>query len=754
MNITKNKLFYGILAFLILIDILVAFDLKLFYARATLSFLFITIVPGLLIMLIMKIREIGFWEYLVYVVGLSISFIMFAGLAVNWILPWLNITDKPLATWPILISFNILLITFWTIAKTRNKDLNPINIKLPKLDTLNTIMFTIPVLFPILAILGAFFLNNHGTNIITMIMLGGIAVYVLMIVVFRERLNPNIYPWALYLMGIGIMFSSLLRGQYIFNSDTGFEYQIFQLTKEKLYWSMDNLYHTYNAMLITNIFPTLLNTFIKINDYLIFKLIFPLFFSLIPVIIYFLNRRFSDKKVICFLGSFLFMSFIPFFTPIHNRQFFAVFFFALVIAIFFLKGFSILNKKLLFLILGATMIVAHYSTSYISLLIFLLTYLLINLFKLFGRNKGGKEFFFPRGTLIIVLLLLGFFWYSQVTPTSEGLIDFTHKSLSNVENLFSKDMGAEQNSIFDQFNIFYKYNSNILLYKNIENISLKYSNKESSYYPPETYTNYSLSVVQLPEHISKLSRKSLLIISFFVEIVKKIIKFFVIVGSLGIIYLGVCKKKIDLRYVSLVIISLLIILLVIIVPLASIEYDSLRTFHQMLIILSLPAVLGGIFLFRFFKYKYRLILVSLILILYFLVCSGFAQQAIGGLGTPSQLNNFGGGYYGLYIQNYEEKSISWISNTYKSGRIYTDWGGMTRFAVFDKDLKFNYLTTRVILPSLIGKDSYVYSSYINKLHNAGFIWVEHRSITFNFPTEFLHENKNKIYNNGGSEIFK
>ena len=213
-SISKNKLFFGIIAFLILVNILVFFNINQFFIRATLSFIFLITIPGLLIMLMLKIREVRFWEYLVYTVGLSVSFIMFGGLAVNWILPWLHITDKPLALIPILTCFNIFLMAFWLIAWIRNQDLKPLNIKFPKLDTTNQIFFIIPIIFPVLSILGALFLNNHGPNYLTMIMLGGIAVYVLMIVIFREKLNENVYPWAILMISLALLLSFSMRSWY------------------------------------------------------------------------------------------------------------------------------------------------------------------------------------------------------------------------------------------------------------------------------------------------------------------------------------------------------------------------------------------------------------------------------------------------------------------------------------------------------------------------------------------------------------
>src|SRR3990167_10030478 len=200
----KNKLFIGILILGLIVNLLIIFNLNYFYIRAILAFVFIITIPGLLIMLCLKIRNINFWEYLVYTIGLSVAFIMFAGLAVNWDLPFLGITDKPLALAPILISFDILLLIMWVYAILRNADIKPLEIKPIKLDTRNKIFFITPMLFPVLSILGAFLLNNHGPNILTMIMLGGIALYVLFLVLHRDKLNENVFQWAILLISISL----------------------------------------------------------------------------------------------------------------------------------------------------------------------------------------------------------------------------------------------------------------------------------------------------------------------------------------------------------------------------------------------------------------------------------------------------------------------------------------------------------------------------------------------------------------------
>jgi len=82
-KLLNKKLFFGIFIFGIIVNLLVLFDIQYLYIRAILSFVFLTTIPGLSIMLMLRIRKIGFWEYLVYIIGLSITFLMFGGLFIN-----------------------------------------------------------------------------------------------------------------------------------------------------------------------------------------------------------------------------------------------------------------------------------------------------------------------------------------------------------------------------------------------------------------------------------------------------------------------------------------------------------------------------------------------------------------------------------------------------------------------------------------------------------------------------------------------
>jgi uncharacterized membrane protein len=59
-----------------------------------------------------------------------------------------------------------------------------------------------------------------------------------------------------------------------------------------------------------------------------------------------------------------------------------------------------------------------------------------------------------------------------------------------------------------------------------------------------------------------------------------------------------------------------------------------------------------------------------------------------------------------------------------------------------------------LYPETIQRDSYVYLDYNNVTTQTVIQDVGGDLLYYHFPLEFLNSNKNLIYNNGGSEIFR
>lgn len=137
-------------------------------------------------------------------------------------------------------------------------------------------------------------------------MLGGIAAYVFAIVLFRKKLNHNIYPWAILMLNISLLLMGFLRSCYVYGVDINIEYHIFQLVKANQQWNMSLFRNFYNTCLSVSLLPTILSSFLKINDQYIFKLIILLLFSITPIRVYLFLKRYT-QSIFAFMASFFFL---------------------------------------------------------------------------------------------------------------------------------------------------------------------------------------------------------------------------------------------------------------------------------------------------------------------------------------------------------------------------------------------------------------------------------------------------------------
>ena len=150
--------------------------------------------------------------------------------------------------------------------------------------------------------------------------------------------------------------------------------------------------------------------------------------------------------------------------------------------------------------------------------------------------------------------------------------------------------------------------------------------------------------------------------------------------------------------------------------------------------------------------KYQVIFVSMVFILYFIFVSGFIPQIIGGTYPTMQLNNTGSADE-FYVHDAEIKSSAWLfKNRDNNERIFADSRASRKLWFSNNDNSDKIIKN--VFPSVIDNNAYVYSGYTNTLSNIAFVFVKGETISYNFPSEFLSQNKNTIYNNGGSKIFK
>jgi uncharacterized membrane protein len=761
MKLTRNTIFSGILIFGLVSNTLVLADIQFLLLRAIFSFIFLTIVPGLLLTLALRIEKIDFWEHLVYSIGLSVAVLMFGGFLVNWALPLFGIS-QPLSLAPILASLNALTLVIGLIAYIRNKHLS-IEIKPPKIPALDLILGAVATVFPVLSTMGAISLNNSGSNIFTMIMLGGIGVYVLLLIIFRKKINPSIFPLALILIGSSLLLMTSLRGWYVTGHDIQQEYYVFQLTRSKYLWNISYFKDAYNACLSLNILPTIFSSFLHINDLYVFKILFQLIFPFTIVSLYLTFKKYTTEPI-AFVSSFYFMSFPAFINDMtsENRQEIALLYFALMLLVLFNKTIGLRIKEILFLIFGFSMIVSHYSTSYVAVALFILTYMVSFVLKrgfIRKRIKLRNKTYYLTGIMIIGLIFFTFLWNTQITQSSGGLARVFVRTWQNMGKAFSQDLKAQgvMYSIFnwqkpDNYKLFERYVA--------ENTGqIEFGPNRDAYYDKSVYEKYKVTyrdeyIIPLTTIGEKLSKLSINVFSLnyvLRQAIAKIIQILVFIGFI-VIFLKKSRDMIsmDKEYTIMIFVSIMLLGFLIVLPVFSIEYGTGRFFQQTLIVLALPTVIGGLLILRFFHTRIRLYICLAIFIVFFLSLSGFLPEMLGDYYTQIHLNNVGAPYDFYYTHKSEVDGIKWLSKHKDSKYIIQS----NYFSKFKMLAITNLQSTDRILPVTVRKDSYVFLDYPNVTNSTDSIVFNSDSYTSSYPVNFLDENKDLIYNNQGAKVYK
>ena len=132
LQVSLKSWFILILASLILVDVVIVLDIP--FVRPICGFLFFTTIPGLLIIYAMRPRKIGLLKTGVMAVGLSLLFLIFAGLFFNNVYYAAGITT-PLSVPYLLPSLSFVLFLLAIVAYRLNRADRPF-VTIPNLPSL------------------------------------------------------------------------------------------------------------------------------------------------------------------------------------------------------------------------------------------------------------------------------------------------------------------------------------------------------------------------------------------------------------------------------------------------------------------------------------------------------------------------------------------------------------------------------------------------------------------------------------------
>jgi uncharacterized membrane protein len=748
------------------------------------GYLCLLFIPGLLTQFSIGLgSSLPFWHRLGQILGVSILELFIWTLLCNTLLPHLHIA-RPLDRHPMLIELSVLYVglAIWTYVKLGRFKYR---LKWDQLFGTRNDLFIIiaPLMLVILSIAGAISLNNGGTDLITLVMLIGCSLLIIYLLFNRDKIKENSFAWAIYLMSVSLLFMTSLRGWYVTGHDIQHEFQVFQLTKHAGLWAMAHQRDPYNACLSITILPTIFANTLHLNDPYVYKVLFQLIFGSVPVMIFLLMRRYLSKAK-SLLAVVYFIAFPTFFTDMAflNRQEIAFLFLSLMLLVIFDERIKLRKKQWLFICFGLGMILSHYSTTYSVLL--LLFFMIcarpiynwiaprLSSWKMF-RNSSINVLDRTRKKIsiiitipmVIMLIYFCFIWYGVITNTASGATNIIAQTIESVKNGLNTDSRSSDVS----YSIFSPgaASPGQQLKEYVKDIvSPERAKFPDEFYPTsiieQTKTNIvtepSLPVTGVGHTIAKLGVNISALNNLLKQTYAKLLQVFV---ALGLIYM-LCKKKfnnsLEPEFFLLSLASIVFVLLQVILPDLSQAYGLLRAFQQSLMVLGLLLVVGTFALASGFRNRLILYaLPSLIAIGFFLSSTGVISQILGGYQAQLFLNNSGQYYDVYYTHKQELAGIDWLNNITQETKYGVNTHALMQTDEFTSAKLAGYTslpTVADVYPGVIQKDSYVFLGYTNVTKNQAGIFYNGDLITYTYPTKLLNQEKNLIYSNGGTEIYK
>ena len=699
-NKVKTEIFLTLVSWQLVVNISIAFNIPV--ARQILSFAYFTLMPGLLIILLTKPKGFDRVEIIVFSVGLSIGFLMFAGLLVNELGLMLGVS-RPLSLVPLLTVLNVFLLVITFLVALRG---DRVDFFEAKVNWKNVPILILLLFLPALSVFGAMWMTVYGSNIFLLITIALIALLVFVGAFSKRVLPERFYAVVVFVIVLTIIFHSCVIYKYLisYGSDSSYEYFIYKSTESRAYWDStlfkDTLHGRLNSMASLTILPTVWSIISNMDPLYVRKMLYPVIFSFVPLILFqFWKKKYGSQR--SFFAVFFFVSFVTFYTEMMGlgRQMIAEIFLALLLLSIF-NGKRTLFNKMCFVIFSAGLVISHYALAEIFLGLSILAVLFVFLL----TRKPSRKI---TSTMIMLLFVFMFAWYiyTSHSATFESTLSFGNNVLAQLNEFFNPSSREPT----------------ILRALGLER--------------PETVWNL-------------LSR-----------IFLHLTEFFIVIGFFGLV-----MKKIDMKlgtdHFALTVVATFFLALVIVLPGLSKTLNITRFYHVLLFLLAPLCVLGAEFLVKLlFKQRKEFlatILLLNVLIPFFLFQTGFVYELTEVRSwAPLSLHRMDAYrlyFWSGYVDDKSTSGIEWLSKhvDFEHVRIFADSASIRHMLRVYGLIPDGYVSPLSNTTTLTEK-GVVYLNSLNSIYNT--IVANYRYTCPSANLTFL-EDMNKVYASGGAEIYK
>jgi uncharacterized membrane protein len=228
--------------------------------------------------------------------------------------------------------------------------------------------------------------------------------------------------------------------------------------------------------------------------------------------------------------------------------------------------------------------------------------------------------------------------------------------------------------------------------------------------------------------------------------------------GLGLLaFLFARRKRIDAHpeFYCLAAANLLVVLLQAVLPVLSVDYGVLRSFQQSLMLLDVFLVVGSLALIPRIGEGRRILFAAVLALGFFASSTGMITQVLGGYDPQLHLNNSGTYYDTYYVHPEESAGMAWLTNDVArtGGNVQAETESY-RYTFTGSKTLHRIETLDDIYPVLVRQDSYVFLGYTNVRQHLATVSIDGDLVTYHYPLNFLDDNKDLIYANGGARVYR
>jgi uncharacterized membrane protein len=757
----------------VIINILVLADIRLPFVEPTLGFWFVVIHPVYLLYTTSIWPRSSAAERLGYSLATALILLLLGGLGINTFLPLVGV-HRPLDIIPVLILADALNVALYILRR-----LYPAKLfwrsRLRALQREEIRFLIASVLCVAGAVLGANRLNNGAGEQVSVVTLGGITVTLLLLLLCHRQMCDGLICATLYFLSLALLLMTSLRGWYVTGHDIQLEYRVFQLTAATGHWSMLSFRNPFNACLSITILPTELARILDVANPYIYKVFFQIIFALCPVLVYTISRRYWSRTV-SILAVVYFIGFPTFFTdmPFLNRQEIAFLFVSVGVLSIMNTNWSLRWRRLGLVVSSLGVELSHYSTMYLFLGTLVVAWVArqATIFVRPGwRERAGdavsgeKTWAVMARTLssgsLIVIASIAFLWGGLATQTVNAAVPDAESAISA---LIGHSDGARGGGVsYSLVSGATASSQSIINAYRKETLQSRSSSDPASYvsasvvqrYPTPAVNQPTLPLTRIGRFLSKIGIPASGLNSLVRQAAAKGEQLFVAIGLVMFLIYGRRRRQIGHEFFCLCVGSIVMVAIITVLPDLSVDYGLLRAFQEALILIAPILVIGSGALFRPLGSAWALRIVTAICLVLFVSTTGLLPQLLGGYPAQLSLANSGQYYDVYYVHPQEEAAVGWLAN--KPGVI--PYGvqasfSSNRFAFVSPSDVLGTQVVSDIYPTMILRSSWVILGYSTVRTGLATAPYDGDLIPYVYPVAFLLNNKNLVYNNGGSEIFR